>query len=337
MNCMKERKNYSSQFEANNLLDLLIKYWKPLAIVVLVAVVVSAIVSLMIQEKYRSTVILYPTSSASVSKSLLSNTSTENDLLAFGEEEEVEQMIQVLKSSDIRDRIIEKFSLKKHYQIDTNARYPITNLHRKYDKNININRTEYQSVEIEVLDRSPDTAALIANTISTQLDSVMNQMKQERASKALKLVEKEYLNQKEKLQSMQNKLNYLHNHGVFEFASQTEVYNDQYAKSLADGNYKGAKLIKEQLDTLAKYGAAYTDIMSALEFEQKKLTEIESKYKEAKIDAEQDLPYKYVVNKAVKAEKKSYPVRWLIVILSTVSAFLLAVIVLIIFENVKKK
>jgi tyrosine-protein kinase Etk/Wzc len=337
MNCMKERKNYSSQFEANNLLDLLIKYWKPLAIVVLVAVVVSAIVSLMIQEKYRSTVILYPTSSASVSKSLLSNTSTENDLLAFGEEEEVEQMIQVLKSSDIRDRIIEKFSLKKHYQIDTNARYPITNLHRKYDKNININRTEYQSVEIEVLDRSPDTAALIANTISTQLDSVMNQMKQERASKALKLVEKEYLNQKEKLQSMQNKLNDLHNHGVFEFASQTEVYNDQYAKSLADGNYKGAKLIKEQLDTLAKYGAAYTDIMSALEFEQKKLTEIESKYKEAKIDAEQDLPYKYVVNKAVKAEKKSYPVRWLIVILSTVSAFLLAVIVLIIFENVKKK
>ncbi|MDA3819374.1 MAG: Wzz/FepE/Etk N-terminal domain-containing protein [Candidatus Delongbacteria bacterium] len=334
---MKERKNYSSQFEANNLLDLLIKYWKPLAIVVLVAVVVSAIVSLMIQEKYRSTVILYPTSSASVSKSLLSNTSTENDLLAFGEEEEVEQMIQVLKSSDIRDRIIEKFSLKKHYQIDTNARYPITNLHRKYDKNININRTEYQSVEIEVLDRSPDTAALIANTISTQLDSVMNQMKQERASKALKLVEKEYLNQKEKLQSMQNKLNDLHNHGVFEFASQTEVYNDQYAKSLADGNYKGAKLIKEQLDTLAKYGAAYTDIMSALEFEQKKLTEIESKYKEAKIDAEQDLPYKYVVNKAVKAEKKSYPVRWLIVILSTVSAFLLAVIVLIIFENVKKK
>ncbi|MEA3448182.1 MAG: Wzz/FepE/Etk N-terminal domain-containing protein [Bacteroidota bacterium] len=334
---MKERKNYSSQFEANNLLDLLIKYWKPLAIVVFVAVVVSVIVSLMIQEKYESTVILYPTSSASVSKSLLSNTSTENDLLAFGEEEEVEQMIQVLKSSDIRDKIIEKFNLKAHYQIDTNTRYPITNLHRKYDKNININRTEYQSVEIEVLDINPDTAALIANAIAAQLDSVMNQMKQERAAKALILVEKEYLDQKEKLQNMQNRLNTLHNHGVFEFASQTEVYNDQYAKALAEGNYKGANLIKEKLDTLAKYGAAYTDIISALEFEQKKLTEIESKYKEAKIDAEQNLPYKYVVNRAVKAEKKSYPVRWLIVALSTVSAFLLAIIVLIIFENVKKK
>ncbi|MFO8067926.1 MAG: Wzz/FepE/Etk N-terminal domain-containing protein [Bacteroidales bacterium] len=334
---MKERKNYSSQFEANNLLDLLIKYWKPLAIVVFVAVVASVIVSLMIQKKYESTVILYPTSSASVSKSLLSDRATENDLLAFGEEEEVEQMIQVLKSSDIRDKIINKFNLKQHYKIDTNSKYPITNLHRQYNKNISVNRTEYQSVEIEVLDRSPDTAALIANTIAAQLDSVMNQMKQERAAKALNLVKTEYLAQKEKLQSMQNKLNELHNHGVFEFASQTEVYNDQYAKALADGNYKGARLIKEQLDTLAKYGAAYTDVMSALEFEQKKLTEIESKYKEAKIDAEQDLPYKYVVNKAVKAEKKSYPVRWLIVILSTVSAFLLAVIVLIIFENVKKK
>ncbi|MGC9330529.1 MAG: Wzz/FepE/Etk N-terminal domain-containing protein [Bacteroidales bacterium] len=334
---MKERKNYSSQFEANNLLDLLIKYRRPLVIVVFVAVVVSVVVSLMIQEKYESTVILYPTSSASVSKSLLSDRATENDLLAFGEEEEVEQMIQVLKSSDIRDRIIEKLNLMVYYEIDTNARYPITNLHRKYDKNINISRTKYQSVEIKVLDKSPDTAVLIANTIADQFDSVMNQMKQERAAKALNLVEKEYLNQKEKLQNMKNKLDDLHSHGVFEFASQTEVYNDQYAKALADGNFKGANLIKEKLDTLAKYGAAYTYIISALEFEQKKLTEIESKYKEAKIDAEQNLPYKYVVSKAVKAEKKSYPVRWLIVMLSTVSVFLLAVIVLILFENLKKK
>jgi uncharacterized protein involved in exopolysaccharide biosynthesis len=337
MNYMKERKNYSSQFEANNLLDLIIKYRNPLMVVLVVAATVSVVVSLMIEEKYKSTVILYPTSSASVSKSLLSNRNTENDLLAFGEEEEVEQMIQVLKSSDIRDKIIDKFNLKVHYHIDTNAKYPITNLHRRYEKNISINRTEYQSVEIEVMDRNPDTAALIANSIAAQLDSVMNQMKQERAGKALKLVEKEYLDHKIKLQDMKNTLHTLHGHGVFEFTSQTEVFNDQYAKALAEGNYKGAELIKEKLDTIAKYGATYTDIISALEFEQKKLTEIESKYKEAKIDAEQDLPYKYVVNKAVKAEKKSYPVRWLIVMLSTVSVFLLAIIVLIIFENVKKK
>ncbi|MGM0648914.1 MAG: Wzz/FepE/Etk N-terminal domain-containing protein [Bacteroidota bacterium] len=333
----KENNTYSSQFEANNLLDLIIKYYKPLAIVCVVAVVVSAIVSLALEEKYKSSVILYPTSSASVSKSLLSNAPTENDLLKFGEEEEVEQMIQVLKSSTIRDRIIEKFNLRTHYEIDTTARYPITNLHRKYDNNITISRTEYQSVDIEVLDRNPDTAALIANAIAAQLDSVMNAMKQERAAKALKLVEGEYLAQKEKLRSMKNKLHELHEHGVFEFASQSEVFNDQYATALAEGNYKGAEILKEKLDTIAKYGATYTDIYTALEFEQKKLTEVESKYNQAKIDAEQDLPHKYVVNKAVKAEKKSYPVRWLIVLLSTVSALLLAVIVLIFFENVKKK
>jgi uncharacterized protein involved in exopolysaccharide biosynthesis len=67
------------------------------------------------------------------------------------------------------------------------------------------------------------------------------------------------------------------------------------------------------------------------------LSEIESKYIEAKIDVEQDLPHKFVVNEAVKAEKKSYPVRWLIVMISTISSFILSIIVLVILENLKKK
>ncbi|MFO7878845.1 MAG: Wzz/FepE/Etk N-terminal domain-containing protein [Bacteroidota bacterium] len=334
---MKENKSYSAQFEANNLLDLIIKYWKPLLIVGVVAVLASAAVSLVIEEKYKSSVILYPTSSTSISKALLSTNATENELLNFGEEEEVEQMIQVLKSSTIRNRIIEKYDLARHYGIEMDSKYPLTNLYREYDNNININRTEFMSVEIEVLDPSADTAALIANSIAAQLDSVMNSMKQERAGKALQLVNEAYQNQKQQVQDMKDSLNKLHEHGVFEFSSQSEVFNDQYAIALASGNYSGAKAIKEKLDTLAKYGAAYTGIIGQLEFEQKKLTEIESKYVEAKVDATQDLPHKYVVNEAVKAEKKSYPVRWLIVMLSTISSVLLALIALIIIENLKKK
>ena len=334
---MKDNKSYSAHFEANNLLDLILKYWKPLLIVTLAAAVVSALVSLTIEEKYESTVILYPTSSTSISRALLSNNATENELLNFGEEEEVEQMIQVLKSSTIRNRIIEKFNLIDHYGIDMDAKYPMTNLYREYDNNIKINRTEFMSVEIEVLDPSADTAARIANAIAAQLDSVMNQMKQERAAKAFKLVEKEYFAQQTKVRKMKDSLNELHQHGVFEFESQSEVFNDQYAIALSSGNLKGAQRIKEKLDTLAKYGASYTGLIGQLEFELKKLTEIESKYSQARVDVEQDLPHKYVVNEAVKAEKKSYPVRWLIVMLSTVSAMLLALIILILIENLKKK
>jgi hypothetical protein len=43
-----------------------------------------------------------------------------------------------------------------------------------------------------------------------------------------------------------------------------------------------------------------------------------------------------VVNVAKAAEKKSYPVRWLIVLVSTLSVFLLSIVVMLILENVRR-
>jgi uncharacterized protein involved in exopolysaccharide biosynthesis len=63
---------------------------------------------------------------------------------------------------------------------------------------------------------------------------------------------------------------------------------------------------------------------------------LRSKYKEAKIDATQSLPQKFVVDRAYPAEKKSYPVRWIIVVISTFASFFMAIIILIIMENYAK-
>jgi len=54
------------------------------------------------------------------------------------------------------------------------------------------------------------------------------------------------------------------------------------------------------------------------------------------------LPQKFIVSSAYKAEKKSYPIRWLIVVLSTLGYLFLTVLVIITFEQleslqVKKK
>jgi len=45
------------------------------------------------------------------------------------------------------------------------------------------------------------------------------------------------------------------------------------------------------------------------------------------VDATQSLPQKFVVNTAYPAEEKSYPIRWLIVLFTMLSTFMLAVIV----------
>ena len=64
---------------------------------------------------------------------------------------------------------------------------------------------------------------------------------------------------------------------------------------------------------------------------------LQLRYQEARLQAEQDLPYKFVVEKAVPPEKKAYPNKSLIVIVSTFSALLLALIVLIVIDNIKER
>jgi uncharacterized protein involved in exopolysaccharide biosynthesis len=70
-----------------------------------------------------------------------------------------------------------------------------------------------------------------------------------------------------------------------------------------------------------------------LEHERKQLSEMKAKYEEAKVDATQNLPHKFVVTSAFVAERKSYPVRWIIVLISLISTFFLMVVVLIILER----
>ena len=111
--------------------------------------------------------------------------------------------------------------------------------------------------------------------------------------------------------------------------------NEAYAQAVASGNTKGAERIKEQLDTLAKYGAAYVSLRDFLEFESEQLSALNQKYKEAKVDAEQILTHYFVVNKATKSDKKAKPKRAVIVAISTLATFIFTFIILIFIELVK--
>src|SRR3990172_12356127 len=108
----------STSFDSTHLLLFIYKWRKTLFIITSVAAISSAVIALIIPNKYKSTVILYPTTTSSISKALLSdNPSAKNDILQFGEEEEAEQMIQVLTSDEIMWRVTDKYKLLSHYRI----------------------------------------------------------------------------------------------------------------------------------------------------------------------------------------------------------------------------
>lgn len=328
-----------SLFQSTNLLIFLWKKRKPILIVTFSALLASIIFSseFFIKPRYKSSVTMFPTTNSSISKSLLSENNFEKEnILQFGEEEQVEQMLQILNSDEIRDKIISKYNLMEHYRIDIDGQYPITELTKKFEENISFNRTEYLSIRVDVLDENPSLAADIANDIATLLDTVKTRMQHDRAAQGLAIVEKEFYDFNKYLQAREDTLNKLRNMGILDYESQVERLSEAYGKALLVGNASAVNIIDDKMSILAKYGGLYSSISRDMEYDREALSRLKKKFEEAKVDATEKIPHKFIVNSAKAAEKKSYPIRWLIVLISTLSSFLLSIVMVIIIENIQR-
>jgi len=362
-----EKQAYS--FDSLSVVEFLVKWKTPILVVTLLAAVASVIFSgpSFIKPRYKSTVVFYPATTNSVSKALLNeNAYDRSDPLEFGEEEQAEQLIQILYSDEIRQYIIDKYDLMKHYDIKENSKFRYTQLAKKFSDNIRFRRTEYSSVEIEVLDTDPQIAANIANDIAALLDQTKNQIQREQATKALQIVETQYLAKRDLINRLNDSLNQFRSMGIFDYDLQIDHITDVYVQAVAgisdakaklqvlrnkgtaetdtgivnnesrlSGSEATARELQKQLDLLGRFGGAYNSVKEQLEKENEELVKLRQRYDRAKVDVDEVLPVKFVVNSAKVAEKKTYPLRSLIVALSTFGAFLFTLLILIAVENYK--
>jgi capsular polysaccharide biosynthesis protein len=96
------------------------------------------------------------------------------------------------------------------------------------------------------------------------------------------------------------------------------------------------RLVRQYEDSLKNLeGAAVLKAYATLDTETEYLGLIRGRYLEALALSQQTLPYTLVVDRAVVAEKKVYPRRSIMVIVSTLSALVLAALILFVAEGVK--
>ena len=344
--------------------------WRKLLIVTgLTAALASVLFSgpTFIKPLYKSTVILYPATTNSISKALLSeNAYDRSDPLAFGEEEEAEQLLQLLYSDMIRNRIIEKYKLMEHYDIKADDPFRQTKLYKRYESNIKFRRTEYMSVEISVLDTDPETAAQIANDIAALLDETKNSIQLGQARKALEIVETQYNKKESYIRLLNDSLNLLRGLGIFDYDMQIDHTTDLFVQAMAGVSdarakaevYKDMKMpatdtavlnnlarlrgyeasgkrLQEQLNLLGQYGGAHNSLKEQLEKENEELVKLRQKRDQTRVDVDEVLPVKFIVNDAAPAEKKTYPLRSVIVLISTVSSLLLCLLLIVVAEQWK--
>ena len=316
-----------------NSLDLLGFLWKnrkSILIIGFIAAVVSSFVAMVIEEKFESTVTLYPSKTSSVSFGEINN--EDQTVSKFGEEEEAEQMLQILESAKIREEIITKFDLLNHYEIDTTGKYIFTELNETYADNISFTRNKNGAVLITVLDKSPDTAALIANEIADLFDRTKNAMIHARAITDFNIKKEKLKKLESEMQSLRDTMSVLSSLGVVT----ADAYQGLTDAMLKAGDLKTKNEYKQKLAMTEKFGSLLKAFQIETEFLSERIATLKSSYEQAETDANSFPSHKFTVEEASPAEKKSYPVRWLIVVISSLSSVLFTCIVLLFNEKIKE-
>jgi capsular polysaccharide biosynthesis protein len=329
------------EFNSTNLFVLMYKWRRPLIIIPVVAFFMGYLFSrpFFIKPLYKSTVILFPSTTNSPSKALLpqQNSFSNEDILEFGDEEQAEQLLQILNSGEIRDSIINSFDLMEHYEIGKNTRYKRTKLFKQYGNNITFRRTEFMSVEIAVLDTDADTAAMIANEIARLTDKARRRVQHERAFMGLQIVKAEYDRIKVEVNEMQDELTELRYKGVHDYETQSAVLSEQVAVAMIENpNGRAVTELQNKLDTLAKYGGKYVALRDELALLKEEEVKLKTKYEQTKVDVEQELPTTFKVDTAFPAERKSYPKGLLISIVSAFAAFVFTLVIILISNSIKE-
>jgi uncharacterized protein involved in exopolysaccharide biosynthesis len=320
-------------------MDIMIYIWKrkiPLLLITIAAGIVSIIGSLMITPKFKSTVVLFATAEASAGKVMIQENYQKN-MQDIGDEEQVEPVLQVLKSDKIRDQIIKKYNLMQHYGIDTTTPYPHFRLFKYYASNVQIKRTEYNSIVITVLDADPAVAASIANDIADLADPIIWEMKAKRARIAMEYLDHEIQSVDRMVRELRDTLKTYNRKGVISFERQIERFTEYYGQALLNNNSAGAREIERQIQELGENSSEFVYYWGLYNDELNRINKLRFQYLQAKAELDSKLPNVFILDRAQAADKKAYPKKSVIVIVSTFSAFLLSLILFIFFENFLKR
>ena len=309
---------------SDNFFVSLMRFRKQLFIITLSAAILSAIIAFILPKRYKASTILFSSLTNNTSRSLLDQTYESKDYIAFGDDKNSEQMMQVIKSSDVMYGMAKKFDMYRRLGLLTgkdtawDADYKLRGYY--YD-NVEFDMTEYQSIKISVYDIHPHNAYEMANGIVQVADSVYRAIVRQRAVATFNIVKHQYDSSKTVLKALNDSMDYYRKQGVLSYDYQVKELTKGYADAQVKGNPADIKAIQDKLNVFAEYGRNYWDLYNALNDQYKWMLGVKQAYMEAKTNMDRVIPPFFVAERATLPDKGALPVRWIIVTISTLAAF----------------
>jgi capsular polysaccharide biosynthesis protein len=311
-------------FDNQNLLEIIWKWKKHLIVVAILAVVISAFFSssTFIKPKYKSTARIYPS----------------KNIYVYSKESESEQMLEIISALDIKLRVIDAFNLSDVYKFSKQDPKYMSYMLAEFNDNVKFKKTEFETIEISVLDTDPNRACAMCDSIITYLDDKVRTMHRLKYEEVVKIARQDYAKLTHQIDSVEEKLNVLRrDYHIIDYSAQAEEITKGMVKTMntSQMNSSGGKEINKWLNAFADKGGEFTllDQQSKLLVSQR--GDLKKILDGAVSDANKKIVYAQRVQNPIPADDKSYPSRSLIVLLSTLAALFVALLAILVIENRK--
>ena len=296
-------------FDNTPLVKVIFKWKWHIIIATVIAAVLGAVFSgpTFITPKYKSEALLYP-----------------GNIASYSDETFTEQMLQIMESKDIMDSVIEKFDLIDHYGINKNDKYWKTYLMSEYHDNVSISKTKYDAVEVKVMDKDPQMACDIVNEIIRLYDKKVATLHKSKRKEVVDMLSKQLNGKTEYIDSLKRELNKItEDNDMLRYSYMSNDNSIAYFTNNGNNNGNISDVIS-LVELISFESRSYIDIKEAYELELRFYNS--------------NMTFSNIISSPFVADKKDYPVRWVIVALCGISAFLMSVLTVFAIEknNVKE-
>ena len=314
--------NNQEQFSFADIIPVIKKRFIWLVIVAVVSGVLAAVLSgpTFIKPRFKSYAVLYP-----------------SNISPYSDESETEQLMQLLQASSIRDTLMVKFNLPERYEIDINAPSGRFYFIEEFNDRVKIDKTRFESVEVIVMDEDPEVAKEMVETILEQVDVLTNGLHEAKFKEVVKVKEYSVNALQTQVDSIESRLSFLRKEkGLLDVEMQTKELTQGYARLVAAGKYTQAKGMEEQLENLKLFGGEFQEL-TELKLDVLGLLAT-LRFELARAEADVIRNYSHI-NKIVQpevADKKAYPVRWVILFSAVAASTFFAFLVFLILDRYAK-
>jgi uncharacterized protein involved in exopolysaccharide biosynthesis len=162
-----------------DLFNLLGRWWKQIAVIMILSVVTVVLISFLNPPKYLSVTTAVAVNPGVADKASVFNKNIQEIYSALGSPDELDRIVGTGQLDTIYLAVTDQFNLIKHYLFKTNTEITRIKAATMLRKNSKVMKSEYGELQVKVWDKDRQLAAQLANTLMTTLATLHQNIQNE--------------------------------------------------------------------------------------------------------------------------------------------------------------